>query len=300
MATLVLTAVGSAIGGPVGGAIGSIIGQQIDRAIFAPKPREGARMKELEVQTSSYGTQMPAVFGTMRVAGTVIWATDLIERRNKSGGGKGRPATVNYSYSVSMAVALSSRPVLRVGRIWADGNLLRGAGGDFKVDTQFRFHSGFADQPPDPLMASAEAAGQCPAHRGITYAVFEDLQLADYGNRIPSLTFEIFEREDDVPINDIFGAASNDAVVGGSDERLVGFALAGDGARDALAPLLAALPIELAVRDGTLVVRDMGAVPAAAPAMTPIVSENRQKFGAPRLSFEPAANFSAIGVAALL
>ena len=56
MATLVLTAVGSAIGGPIGGAIGSIIGQQIDNVIFAPKPREGARLKELAVQTSSYGS----------------------------------------------------------------------------------------------------------------------------------------------------------------------------------------------------------------------------------------------------
>lgn len=291
MATLVLTAVGSAIGGPVGGAIGSIIGQQIDRAIFAPKPREGARLKELEVQTSSYGTQIPAVFGTMRVAGTVIWATDLIERRVKSGGGKGRPSTVNYSYSVSMAVALSSRPVLRVGRIWADGNLLRGAGGDFKVDTQFRFHSGHADQPLDPLMASAEAAGQCPAHRGLAYAVFENLQLADYGNRIPSLTFEIFERDEVVPVDDIFGAASDGAVVGGSDEAVIGFALAGDNARNALAPLLAALPIELAVRDGALAVGDMGVVPAIVPTVTAAATENNQHFDAPRQSFEPAANF---------
>ena len=97
MATLVLTAVGSAIGGPIGGAIGSIIGQQVDQAVFAPKGREGPRLKELDVQTSSYGTSIPAIFGAMRVAGTVIWATDLVERRRKSSGGKGRPSTTEYS-----------------------------------------------------------------------------------------------------------------------------------------------------------------------------------------------------------
>ena len=63
----------------------------------------------------------------MRVAGTVIWSTDLIEDRNREGGGKGRPATTSYSYSASFAVALSARPVRAVHRIWADGKLLRGA-----------------------------------------------------------------------------------------------------------------------------------------------------------------------------
>ena len=180
MATLVLTAVGSAIGGPIGGAIGGAIGRQIDAEIFAPPARQGSRLKELAVQTSSYGTQIPAIFGVMRVAGTVIWSTDLIEERTKSGGGKGRPATVNYSYRVSLAVALSSRPIARVGRIWADGNLIRGGQGDFKIDVQMRVYEGHENQQPDPLLASAEALGQCPAHRGLAYVIFEDLQLAEF------------------------------------------------------------------------------------------------------------------------
>src|SRR3546814_5037568 len=29
------------------------------------------------------------------------------------------------------------------------------------------------------------------AHRGLAYVVFEDLQLAEYANRIPNLTFEV-------------------------------------------------------------------------------------------------------------
>ena len=77
MATLVLTAVGSAIGGPIGGAIGAIIGQQVDQNIlFRPKGREGPRLQELAVQTSSYGSQIPRIYGKMRVAGTVVWATE--------------------------------------------------------------------------------------------------------------------------------------------------------------------------------------------------------------------------------
>lgn len=73
MATVILSAVGTFVGGPIGGAIGTILGQKIDGAILGSgKPREGPRIKELDVQTSSYGTQIPAIFGAMRVAGTVI------------------------------------------------------------------------------------------------------------------------------------------------------------------------------------------------------------------------------------
>ena len=49
---------------------------------------EGPRLKELSVQTSSYGSPLPVHFGRIRTSGSVIWATDLIERRTKSGGGK--------------------------------------------------------------------------------------------------------------------------------------------------------------------------------------------------------------------
>lgn len=192
MATVVLTVVGGLIGGPVGAAIGGTVGGIFDREVlFRPKGREGPRLSELKIQTSAYGTQIPKLFGTMRVAGSVIWATDLVEHRSSSGGGKGRPSTTNYSYTASFAVALSARAILDVGRIWADGKMLRGAGGDWKARTGFRLHAGHEEQEPDPLIAAAEGLGAAPAHRGIAYAVFENLELADFGNRIPSLTFEV-------------------------------------------------------------------------------------------------------------
>src|SRR3546814_19423620 len=91
----------------------------------------------------------------MRVACSVIWATDLIERRSKRGGGKGRPSTTEYSYAVSLAVALSSRPIRSIGRIWADGNLLRGPSGSFRARCTFRWYAGSEDKADDPPVASA-------------------------------------------------------------------------------------------------------------------------------------------------
>ena len=191
MATLVLTAVGTAIGGPIGGAIGSIIGQQVDRSLFGGGSREGPRLKELSVTTSSYGQPIPRIFGRMRTAGTVIWSTELKETTKKEGGGKGRPSTKTYSYSASFAVALASTPIERIGRIWADGNLLRGAGDDLKVEGAMRIYPGSGDSPLDPLI-SADRGTAAPAFRDCAYVVFENLQLGDFGNRIPALTFEVF------------------------------------------------------------------------------------------------------------
>lgn len=190
MATLVLTPVGGAIGGPIGAALGGLIGQAVDRdVLFRPKGHEGPRLSELRVQTSSYGTPLPRLFGTMRVAGSVIWSTDLIESRATSHA-KGQPSVTTYSYAASFAVALSARRVVGIGRVWADGKLLRGAAGDWKSSLgAFRLHLGDEDQAVDPLLASAE--GDCPAQRGTAYVVFEQLQLADFGNRIPSLSFEL-------------------------------------------------------------------------------------------------------------
>ncbi|KQO58825.1 phage tail protein [Sphingomonas sp. Leaf257] len=230
MATLVLGTVGRALLGPVGGAISALIGNRVDHAVLGPPRRQGPRLAELSVQTSTYGTQMPAVFGTMRVAGPVIWATDLVEARGVTGSGKGRPGTESYSYSANFAVALSGRAIRRVGRIWADGRLLRGSAGDFKVATGFRVYPGTEDQPVDPLIASIEGA-RASAFRGVAYAVFEGLALAEFGNRIPQLTFEVEADSGSVSCDGIAQALSPVVRPGDAGMSVAGFAAGGGSVR---------------------------------------------------------------------
>ncbi len=234
MATLVLTTIGTAIGGPLGGALGALLGQAADARLFSPKGRVGPRLDELRVQTSSYGSAIPKLFGRMRVSGTVIWATELVEHRGRQSNGKGRGSTTTFSYSVSLAVALSSRPILRVGRIWAEGNILRGAAGDFKSPTGFRLHPGGEDQPIDPLIAAAEAAGACPAYRGMAYAVFEDLDLTPFGNRVPSLSFEVEADDGALTLADPVGSILSPWQAAGAVEPIAGCALAGASGEDAI------------------------------------------------------------------
>jgi hypothetical protein len=266
MATLVLTTVGSVIGGPVGGAIGAIIGQQVDQRLFAQKGREGPRLTDLSVQTSRYGSAIPKLFGKVRVSGTVIWSTDLIETRGQQSNGKGRPKTTVYSYSASFAVALSARAVGRIGRIWADGNLLRGAAGDFKSPCVFRLLSGGEDQAVDPLIAAAEGIATTPAYRGCAIAVFEDLQLADFGNRIPSLSFEVFADEGPLSVAKLLNETTAGAIAGESEALIDGMAVQGSNARGVATSIAAALPFSL---------RDNGVILTVAGAGTPnpIVAE---------------------------
>ncbi|WFL78832.1 phage tail protein [Altererythrobacter arenosus] len=203
MATLLLTGLGTLIGGSVGGAIGAVIGRQVDGRIFAPGKHAAPRLKDLSVTSSSYGVPIPRHFGRTRVAGSIIWAAELAERSQTTGGGKGKPKTKSYSYSTSFAVALSSRPINALGRIWADGKLLRGIAGDLKVGGQMRWYRGDGDEFPDPLLSGA-IDETCPGFRDTAYVVFEDLQLEDFGNRIPALTFEVIaDRFEQVALDQI-------------------------------------------------------------------------------------------------
>ena len=261
MATLVLTTVGGLVGGPVGAAIGGILGQAFDRdVLFKPKDRQGPRLTDLAVQTSTYGWAIPQLFGTVRVAGSVIWSTDLIESSSTTSGGKGQPDTKTYSYSVSFAVLLSARAIGEVKRIWADGNLLRGAGGDFKTETGFRLYTGGEDQAIDPLIAAAEGASLAPAHRGCAYAVFENFQLADYGNRIPSLTFEVVADGDAVSTGAIAAAVSGGLVDGsGATLPLTGFSAYGDSVRSVLDTLATTSGAWFAADGAALMMKSDGA-----------------------------------------
>ena len=278
MATLVLGALGTVFGGPIGGAIGALAGRQIDARLIGTGTREGPRLKELDVTTSSYGSPLSRHFGTMRVSGTIIWATDLVESKEKSGGGKGRPKTTSYSYSSSFAVALASRPIKRIGRIWADGNLLRGTAGDLKAAGELRIYTGAGDQLPDPLMAAA-AGGSCPAYRGCAYVVFEDLQLADFGNRIPALTFEVIADDDEVSSEKLFRSEGVEPAAPMRFSGLTGISHEGGSYAGILSTLDLLYPMQTAIGEGRLLVEAESDPTGQAPLLPDASAWEEGEFG---------------------
>lgn len=270
MATLVLGAVGSMFG-PLGGALGTLLGRTIDGKLFGSGTREGPRLKELTLSGSSYGTPIPQHFGSMRTPGTIIWATDLNEHKLDNGGSKGQPRTVGYSYSVSFAVAIASRPIDGIGRVWADGNLLRGQAGDLKTGGTLRVYRGFRDQTPDPLM-KAMLGTQCPAFRGTAYAVFEDLDLTDFGNRIPALSFEVMAGEGASLIGDLFREAATPAPDQAAFPGLTGYSHEGGSLADVAGLIDRLQPLDPVLEGETLRLRT-GRESPDTPIMLPPAAE---------------------------
>jgi hypothetical protein len=206
MATIVLSAVGAAFGASIGGgllglssvvigrAIGASLGRVIDESLLGAgsKPVETGKVERFRLTGASEGAPVAQIYGRTRVAGQVIWATRFQEHKGGSGSGKGistGPKTVEYSYTVSLAIALCEGEITRVGRIWADGKEI--APGDLNL----RVYAGTEDQMPDPKIEAVNGAGMAPAYRGIAYVVLEDLDVTRFGNRVPQLNFEVFRPE---------------------------------------------------------------------------------------------------------
>ena len=203
MATILLSAAGAAIGGSVGGTVlglsmaaagrfaGGIIGRSIDQRLLGQGSDvvETGRTSRLRLTGSGEGDAIAQVFGRMRVAGQVIWATEFREEVSiTGGGGKGAPSapkTRQFSYSVSVALALCEGEISHVGRVWADGNEIA------RDALTMRVYTGTRDQLPDPRIEAVEGAGSVPAYRGTAYVVIEDLELGQFGNRVPQFTFEV-------------------------------------------------------------------------------------------------------------
>lgn len=244
MATLVLGIVGRVVLGPLGGIVGTLLGNAVDRRLLGGGGgRGGSRLANPEIQAASYGEPIPVVRGRMRVSGNIVWAAQIRETTMRSGGGKRGSATTGYSYSASFAVVLAARLIIRIGRVWADGKLLRDGGGQWLQPVTMRLHTGSERQTPDPLIAAAE--GEAPAYRGLAYAVFEDLPLAEFGNRLPNLAFELIADEGAVPLGAALAdlAASVDVFlpVSGDFPEVTGLYVGAAGPlADTLAPTLKA------------------------------------------------------------
>jgi hypothetical protein len=123
--------------------------------------------------------------------------------------------------------------------------LVRGAAGDFKVGCTLRCYPGDEQQPIDPLIASVETIDSTPAYRGLALAVFEDLQLGDFGNRIPFFTFEV-EADPQAPtMAAILGDASEGEIAASDQGTVVGYAAYGDATEPAVQPIVAQFGIQL-------------------------------------------------------
>lgn len=210
MAVLALAAVGAWLAPAGYAAIGWTIGSAIGTALFSKDrtiEQSGPRLTDLAIQTSTDGSPLAEIHGAARLAGNVIWAAELRETETVTsedvggkGGGGTTVSTTSYTYSRSFAVSVCKGPIVGIRRIWADSKLIY----DISVGASpatiiaadalnLTIYLGTETQLPDPTIEAIEGVGNVPAYRGQAYVVFTDLQLANFGNRVPNFTFEPIE-----------------------------------------------------------------------------------------------------------
>lgn len=193
-----LAFVGAAIGtfaGPEGTLIGFSLGYTLGGFIFPPKLPDsvGPQITDSTIQTSTYGTLIPILWGQQRLAGNIIWASVIRSETNTSGGGGGKGGgsgggETTYTYFRAVAIALCQGPILSVDRIWANTGLIW----DGTTATYpFTLHLGDETQIPSSIMESYDGAGNIPAYRGIAYIEFDNFPLSDFSNTLPQFSFEV-------------------------------------------------------------------------------------------------------------
>jgi hypothetical protein len=218
LATTVVGGVaGFLVGGPLGASIGMTLGGMVGQTLFGPTT-QGPRLNDLKVSASTYGKTIPEIYGTVRIGGNMLWTTGIRETSETRRAGKGGPKQTTYSYDASFAMGMCKGPIDGLLRIWADGKLIYDvtsgstrtpgapntagsrtaitvpaiSSGRRKDDSYgLRIYLGTETQLPDSLIEADKGAGNVSAHRGLAYCVFENMQLENYGNRIPQLTFEV-------------------------------------------------------------------------------------------------------------
>ena len=204
MATILLSAAGAALGGSVGGtlaglssvavgrAVGATLGRAIDQRLLGDGAQavETGKIDRFRLTNAGEGAALTQLYGRMRLGGQVIWASDFLETATVSGGGGGKgapakPQTTDYSYAVSLAIALCEGEITGVSRVWADGEEVAAD------DLNMSVYRGSPNQLPDPTIAAIEGADRVPAYRGTAYVVMDALPLAQFGNRVPQFSFEV-------------------------------------------------------------------------------------------------------------
>lgn len=205
----ILGVVGAVIGGvlswgnPAAIGLGFTIGYAIGGALFPAHPHnvlaEGPRLADLKIQNASYGQPIKWVRGTFRLAGNIIFATDIQEVRTATQGAqvgaKGSPAPtqgtdVTFSYFGTFAIGICKGPVDGVINIFMNGELVYNSVGPTGLAAPYvTFYLGTEDQLPDPVQEVAYGVGNVPAYRGLAYATFSGLPLANFGNAIPQVEF---------------------------------------------------------------------------------------------------------------
>jgi YVTN family beta-propeller protein len=252
MASLIFTTAASAAGSSLGlggfftqalVTAGSLAGGILENTLMGVGDRDlrvqRASLQPPALMQSSYGAAIPLVYGTARLAGTLIWLSQIrtIEERQTQRVRDGKFSTrtvttslektqfADFAYAVCAVpfedtetpdvkdtddegeIVLKARPAFAgIRRIWADSVLLYDVRSSspkaIPYDTfSLRIYDGAPFQDVDDTIEAAVGVGQVPAFRGLGYLLFKDFRITDFGGRIPNLNVEVVSTLPRIPVD---------------------------------------------------------------------------------------------------
>ncbi len=167
--------------------------------------QEGPRLTDLGFTSAAYGSFVGITFGTDRVSGNIIDATDPpieeVVHQESSGGtlfglkGGGGPQvnTKTFTYFWTGRISWGIEGASDMIRWWGDGKIIldaTGTGQIVKAGVTHTFYPGGQTQIQDPEEVTRRGAN-ISAYRHLTSSKVDRMPLADFGNRIPNFTAEI-------------------------------------------------------------------------------------------------------------
>lgn len=157
-------------------------------------PKQRLPKNDIRVPGSSYGRNLPKIFGVGRVDANIIWPKDEKGAFSREiEGGKNAKKEVIYG---TWASAIAEGPC-RIKEIYLSGEIKYNPDSDddeteeasFKFfNKHCEFFTGSATQNPWSEMQAVDGIDRTPAYRRIAYLGIEDWDLNDYGNTFASVS----------------------------------------------------------------------------------------------------------------
>jgi hypothetical protein len=191
--------------------------------LLAPTPADvvGSRLTDKSSQmNASYGQSRAKCWGTVQLPANVLQMSEIRETSHVQQEGKKKHAytVTSYTYAADVALGFGQGPCTRFLDLYADSKLIWSgsldANGNPRPFAQssdigtITFYYGTETQLPDPTLEGLVGTGNQSGYRGEVYIVLGNLQLANFGNRIPVFKANISyaSGNDAYPITHIDGA----------------------------------------------------------------------------------------------
>lgn len=147
------------------------------------------KIANFTVATAEYGSAVPEILGTTRVAGNIIFYDDFTahehrETQRTGKGGHSKVTNITYTYTVAVMIGLCEGPISNIGRVWINKDLF-----DYPAEPiQMTLFNGKANQQPWPYLVGKHP-DKALSYSGLAYmAGVIDL---DGNGSMPNYNFEI-------------------------------------------------------------------------------------------------------------